>query len=1717
LVTTTGDKNAMARVAEGHAQADAFLVSGDVEDRARTSGRRSLRSSSGLSTSQLHPRWLGAGQVVFVKQLEATGKVVSLEFGTLVDNAAEGWIANVAFSDGPNAVEYEFRDFELQPTVFNGTSFDIMDSITGGIIDRPQESNLRPAERAWIAAELTALQLEAEMAAAGLSEVDIRQQQEALDELQDELSDTMRRKATGPPTETTAASFDRVQAAAAASQERTQAASRATLARSWAITRELGTTVDNIIRRLDTGVQVCDYVVEENFARYALHGLELDRAVEGWLQQRGQYAGGCYTIDGRNFVLSAEDSAWLALVDEQVQRIATLAQRCHEQQFQESLGKATNEIERVTSAVDELQVEIQTLLTRRNRDKPMYAKFAHGAAASLSELHIRINEGQQHSAFVGAMQHRLETLRSQAAEERTLEDNADWQTARLVQCKEQCIRAFNAASKQAQQMATALQMSAGTYGAITTLIERSRYFIRAAAVGRHDTRREAVLIARVVKSVFKSVDELEDTLQEDLLDEGSLVVYVPDETQYRIIDSSIYFFEPTGPPFVYSSGNQAEPGVHRKSGYWIIEAIDDQVNGEMRRRTIDWKDRKLLRVDVLAMQREVPPVPSQLCATACGAAATVAAADRYTVPDLAILSTMNKQRANLIGMMPSPTTAEELDSISKILETAGVTDMYAAGNEFMAPLLELVHSVEELNWPHCWTHDLELVLQEAKRRFIADMLRVTHEFEAVERQHALQFASGGNGSTSVQTGTRPVVDETTHRGRSTVQSRTTVAPFATSFADRITTGTLVRHLHTNAVLTVQQVQRQSSTAPFLLKASRDDDPDGSWYALDSVEPLEEHHMKARTRVTARNDRSLSPRRLAKVALEHAESARREPIIPKIELTSVSTTLPQAFDSADLADMDRATRLVLRQLGASTPETLKITLRASLSQTTVVTVQLPVHELSLVSDAAGDTFVHRVLRAMATPAHSVSPQGSGALTGRRMGQPQGQTQTAQRTSQERSSRQRPQASPQVTSQHTKPSITDPPPAWMLVKNARTVVHYKPDDDRDEEWRHLGRIAAFHLSTDGGPHLFNVDFDGYPHTTQWWDQDALEDPRTSRLSEADRAAHTLTFPQERAGAALMVSPLGSMGSPLTRRSPSYVTPRDEHTVNGKAFPCMVTVTLDLDFQTTDKAKLDAAIRIVLAGPPFGVKNTERMKITMAEGSIILGMFMDAADANKFDSRRHEQRFVDAMLARVRRSHSTVPAEPAPTAAWSAPLWDTSLSGAHATSTPALVDRSRTDSAHDSSFAQNAGTGMFIDMESDSDGEDEEELNSRQGADPNPLYWNVHTDTTVRLSKKMDPNTHDPHAFQRDFFAAAVYALPERTPERLVVKEILANLNEAAQRAAAAAGAVHMSPSQLLAWVVRTAYKAQNKTNPHLVLELLKNTQCAASVEIGQHVKHITTTFLLYVNVAAAPSNLFELGTYLKSATNDRGESRAGELTAIVQMIATTTARTLPTRVKDIVKEMSPNLKRDAANVRTTKELTALVKHLQRLDRMSRVETPAARTLVVPTPMVHDGPKEGSSKKNAKRAAKLTAAAATATAQVLIAPTPHDTRVYTPSAFTREAIDKMSFAEKKANSLSPSQTGKKRQCASCHDGQPGGCDAGKCDCLTNGFGTDHWASDCPHHRRLQHSDDSDWKLKFKCTVCAVEKPEYATGHPTGSASCPSRSSQMESTKPPVAGTHG
>jgi hypothetical protein len=188
---------------------------------------------------------------------------------------------------------------------------------------------------------------------------------------------------------------------------------------------------------------------------------------------------------------------------------------------------------------------------------------------------------------------------------------------------------------------------------------------------------------------------------------------------------------------------------------------------------------------------------------------------------------MNKQRANLICIMPSPTTAEELDNVSKILETAGVTDMYAAGNEFMAPLLELVHSVEELNWPHCWTPALDLVLKEAKRRFIADMLRVTHEFEAVERQHALRFTSGGLGSASAQTVPGPVVNEFTHRGRSTGQSRATATPIATSFAERITPGTLVRHLHTNAVLTVQQVQRQSSTAPFLLMASRGDDPDGS--------------------------------------------------------------------------------------------------------------------------------------------------------------------------------------------------------------------------------------------------------------------------------------------------------------------------------------------------------------------------------------------------------------------------------------------------------------------------------------------------------------------------------------------------------------------------------------------------------------------------------------------------------------------------------------------------------------------------------------------------------------------------------------------------------------------------------------------------------------------------------------------------------------------------
>ena len=97
---------------------------------------------------------------------------------------------------------------------------------------------------------------------------------------------------------------------------------------------------------------------------------------------------------------------------------------------------------------------------------------------------------------------------------------------------------------------------------------------------------------------------------------------------------------------------------------------------------------------------------------------------------------------------------------------------------------------------------------------------------------------------------------------------------------------------------------------------------------------------------------------------------------------------------------------------------------------------------------------------------------------------------------------------------------------------------------------------------------------------------------------------------------------------------VTPREEHILNDKPFQCMVQVTLAMDYHETDKGKLDAEIRAVLASPAFGVKHTATMRITMAEGSIVVNMYMSAADANPFDSRRYEHSFADAVFERMKR---------------------------------------------------------------------------------------------------------------------------------------------------------------------------------------------------------------------------------------------------------------------------------------------------------------------------------------------------------------------------------------------------------------------------------------------------------------------------------------------------
>ena len=112
---------------------------------------------------------------------------------------------------------------------------------------------------------------------------------------------------------------------------------------------------------------------------------------------------------------------------------------------------------------------------------------------------------------------------------------------------------------------------------------------------------------------------------------------------------------------------------------------------------------------------------------------------------------------------------------------------------------------------------------------------------------------------------------------------------------------------------------------------------------------------------------------------------------------------------------------------------------------------------------------------------------------------------------------------ATSIATPTATQHPPPPWMLQSNAEVIVHYEPADIRDDEWRHRGVIHEHRLGTDGSANTFRVSMEGYPGVTRWCDEAELEDPKTTRLSAKDIAAH----------AALQTKSTASSPAPLKKQ--------------------------------------------------------------------------------------------------------------------------------------------------------------------------------------------------------------------------------------------------------------------------------------------------------------------------------------------------------------------------------------------------------------------------------------------------------------------------------------------------------------------------------------------------------------------------------------------------------
>ena len=102
------------------------------------------------------------------------------------------------------------------------------------------------------------------------------------------------------------------------------------------------------------------------------------------------------------------------------------------------------------------------------------------------------------------------------------------------------------------------------------------------------------------------------------------------------------------------------------------------------------------------------------------------------------------------------------------------------------------------------------------------------------------------------------------------------------------------------------------------------------------------------------------------------------------------------------------------------------------------------------------------------------------------------------------------------------VTMPRPAdWTLVKNAHTLVHYVPDDDRDDEWTAAGRILEYKLGKHGGPHLFRVALED-TDDTKWLGEDVLKKPTATRAETGMQTNSPSLSPTSLADAARQRTP-------------------------------------------------------------------------------------------------------------------------------------------------------------------------------------------------------------------------------------------------------------------------------------------------------------------------------------------------------------------------------------------------------------------------------------------------------------------------------------------------------------------------------------------------------------------------------------------------------------------